>query len=248
MFDNIEEGTETMSHLNLEMFIDAQRDYESSRFRILSGLQKIRKDFSQNKIYPPLAELIELYHTLRTISDRSDGIRREMPKRIKGIDMESQKIIYEWVELDKNEMRAIEELVHWSLPYIQEAIDEGQTIYNFVDECIKVEEVGILPSYVEEGYLLLPELRSGMVHVIRYEATIFSGPDQKYRNLKTSAIGTFPMSGLDFSPGRIKLDLMRTYRELPNPATYYFATDLDFPFNETMLPVAKRKLLRQISS
>jgi hypothetical protein len=211
-------------------------------------LQKIRHDFAQNKIYPPLAELIELYHTLRTISNQTEGIRREMPRRIKGIDLESREIIYEWVELDKNEMRAIEELIQWALPQIHQTIDEGQTIYNFVDENIKVEEVGILPSYVEEGYLLLPELRRGMIHIIRYEVTIFSGPDQKYRNLKTTAIQTFPMSGLDFSPGRIKLDLMKMYRELPNPATYYFATDLDFPFNETMLPVAKRKLLRQISS
>ncbi len=43
-----------MNDLRLETFIAAQRDYESSQYHILSGLQKIRKEFAQNKIYPPL--------------------------------------------------------------------------------------------------------------------------------------------------------------------------------------------------
>ena len=237
-----------MSVLNLEMFIGAHHDYESSQFHILSGLQKIRTNFSQNKIYPPLAELIDLYTTLKKIASNSGGISQELPRRIKGIDLEAKKIIYEPIEPDRAHLRAIEELIHWALPHIQSAIEEGKTIYNFVDSNIKVEEVGILPSYVEEGYLLVPDLRGNLLHVIRYEVSIFTGADQHYRNLKTTSIKTIPLSSLDFSPGRVKLDLMASHRDLPNPATYFFATELDFPFQETMLPIAKRKLLRQIYS
>ena len=237
-----------MNALNLELFIGAQRDMESSQLHILSGLRQIRKDFSQNKIYPPLSELIELYGTLKTISKRGNDIRQELPKRIKGIDLEEKRIIYEQLELSSDDLRSIEELIQWALPQIQAAIEEGQTIYNFVDENITVEEVGLHPSYTKEGYLLLPELKGNVLHVIRYEVSIFAGPDQRYRNLKTQTIQTLPLSRLDFSPGRVKLDLIESYRELPNPATYFFSTELDFPFNETMLPVAKRKLLREIAS
>jgi hypothetical protein len=221
---------------------------ESSQFHILSGLQRIRKDFSQNKIYPPLSELIELYGTLRTISQRGADIRGELPKRIKGLDIKGQRIIYEPLELSNDDLRAVEDLIQWALPRIQQAIEEGQTIYNFVDESIRVEEVGLHPTYIKEGYLMLPELKRNLLHVIRYEVTIFTGADQQYRNLKTQTIETRPLSSLDFSPGRVKLDLIESHRELPNPATYFFSTELDFPFNETMLPVAKRKLLRQIYS
>lgn len=237
-----------MNTLGLETFIGARRDFEASQFHILSGLQSIRKNFAQNKIYPPLSELIELYSTLKTITSRSEGIRQELPKRIKGLDLKEQRIIYESLELSNDDLQAIEELIQWSLPHIQKAIEEGQTIYNFVDENMKVEEVGILPSYIEEGYLLLPEVKGKQLHVIRYEISIFSGSDQQYRNLKTRTVETIPLSTIDFSPGKVKLDLIESYRELPNPATYFFSTDLDFPFNETMLPVAKRKLLRQIYS
>ena len=44
------------------------------------------------------------------------------------------------------------------------------------------------------------------------------------------------------------LELIEANRDLPNPATYLFETDLDFPFNETILPVAKRKFLRGLYS
>jgi hypothetical protein len=42
--------------------------------------------------------------------------------------------------------------------------------------------------------------------------------------------------------------LIAEHRELPNPATYLCQTELDFPFQETILPVAKRKLLRRLYS
>ncbi len=237
-----------MSELTLDMFIGAQRDYESSQLSILNGLQKIRRNFTQNRIYPPLAELIELYYTLKKITQSSQSLKDELPKRIKEIDLKGKRIIYEPLDLEGAQLAPIEDLINWAMPLVQKAIEEGQTIFNFVDENMKVKEVGILPSYVEEGYLLLPELGRDLLHVIRYEISIFSGPDQQYRNLKTTAISTMPLSRLGFSPGRIKLDLMAEHRELPNPATYFFSTELDFPFNETILPVAKRKLLRQIYS
>jgi hypothetical protein len=236
-----------MSNLSLEMFVGAHRDYESSQFHILNGLQKIRHTFSQNRIYPPLAELIDLYTTLRKIAASSGDISQELPRRIKGIDLQSKRIIYETIEPGHNHFRAIEELIHWALPHIQQAIEEGETIYNFVDSNMKMEEVGILPSYVEEGYLLIPELRQSLLHVIRYEVSIFTGADQHYRNLKTTSVRTVPLSTLHFSPASIKMDLMRSHPDLPNPATYFLATDLDFPFQETMLPIAKRKLLRQVA-
>jgi hypothetical protein len=48
------------------------------------------------------------------------------------------------------------------------------------------------------------------------------------------------------SPNAIKLDLINENRHLPNPATYAFNTDLYFPFNETIFPITKRKLLQQL--
>ncbi len=237
-----------MSAITLEMFLGARKDYELSQYHILSGLQKVRREFSQNRIYPPLSDLIELIRTLRTITQGSQGIRSELPRRVIGFDMKTQRVLYEPMELDDDTLAAIEELINWALPRIQTAIEEGQTIFNFVDEHLELAEVGLLPSYTEEGYLLIPELKGRALHVVRYEVSILSGPDQNYRNLKTWTVRTLPMDDLGLTPARVKHDLIEQFQELPNPATYIVSTELDFPFAETILPVAKRKFIRRMYS
>jgi len=237
-----------MRTLDLQMFLNAHKDFESSQFMIMNELKRIREEFVHNRIYPRLAELIELYTTLQTITRRSHDLRSHLPQHIKRIDLESKRIVYEPLDLDKADVQAVQNLIEWAVPLVHKAIEEGQTIFNFVDDHIRVEEVGILPSYVEEGYLLVPELKTGMLHVILYEVSIFTSEENKYRNLKTTTVKTLPFSAVGISPRAVKMDLVSEHRERPNPATYFFETDLDFPFAETILPVAKRKFLRRLYS
>jgi hypothetical protein len=45
----------------------------------------------------------------------------------------------------------------------------------------------------------------------------------------------------------IKGDLIRNKIDLPNPAVYSIETDLKFPLEETLLPIAKRSLVKYIT-
>ena len=45
---------------------------------------------------------------------------------------------------------------------------------------------------------------------------------------------------------QIKIDMIRSFRELPNPAVYKVEFPLSVTFDETLLPVAKRVLVRHI--
>ena len=237
-----------MSTLQLELFFEAGRDFEQSQYRILGALKQLRGEFAHNKVYPTLADLIEFHTTLKQVSASGRGIRDHLPRRIQRIDVDNKRIIYEPIEINAVDMEAIAELIDWALPHIQRTIDEGRTIYHFVDDNLRVEEVGLVPSRVEEGYILLPEIRRGLLHVLRYEVTIFTSSDERFRNLKTTAVRSMPLETIGMTPTALKLDLIAENRDLPNPATYLFATDIDFPFAETILPIAKRKLLRQIYS
>jgi hypothetical protein len=46
----------------------------------------------------------------------------------------------------------------------------------------------------------------------------------------------------------IKLDLIKLRTDIQNPAVYSIETALKFPIEETLLPVAKRSLVRYIST
>lgn len=234
--------------LRLETFIEAYRDYELGQYQVLAGLQNARAELSRNRIYPTLSSLVSLYHSLVDITRARNGLKEELPKRVVGLDLRSKEILYETISLSEEELNAVAELIQWALPKIQDAIEEGKTIYNFVEEHIMLEEVGLLPSYVDEGYLLVPDAKRSQLHVVRYEVSIFSGADQKYRNLKTQTIKSFPLHGIDSSPWHVKQQLVAELHDLPNPATYTFTSELDLPYEEALLPIAKRKLLRKLYS
>lgn len=237
-----------MMTLRLETFIEAYRDYELGQYRVLAGLQSARSELSHNRLYPTLAELVSLYQSLVEVISARNDLQEELPRRIVGLDLRSKEVLYETLSMSKEELDIVGELIQWALPKIQEAIEEGKTIYNFVEEKITLEEVGLLPSYVDEGYLLVPDMKGSQLHVIRYEVSIFSGADQQYRNLKTQTIKSFPLNGIDSSPWHVKQLLMAEMRDLPNPATYTFTSEIDLPYAETLLPIAKRKLLRRLYS
>lgn len=237
-----------MSRLDLGMFIHAAQDFEASQYRILAELKRIQSNFSHNRIYPDLAQLIELYTSLTTITQSSEGLREALPKRIQDIDIENKKIMYERLESNRDSFAMIEELIHWALPKIQRAIEEGKTMYEFVDENMAVEVVGILPAYLEEGYCFVPDNKEQKVHLIKYEVSIFTSAEERYRSLKTILVETISRQDIRDSMQSLKLDLIQRYRELPNPATYTVETELDFPFDETILPIAKRKLIQRLYS
>lgn len=235
-----------MTGWSLDLFTSAVYDYERAQYQILNNLQLARDAFKQNRIYPHLGELVKCYGTLHTIVQQSETLKDALPGKIKRIDLDTKEVIYERPELDNDQLAVVEELMHWALPHIKEAIEEGRTIYEFVEENLHMEEVGIVPSYIQEGYLLLPDYDLQQVHVLQYSFSLFTGSDERFRSLKTTHVKSITYQPVSFSPRMIKISLMEERRELPNPATYYFDTDLDFPFEATMLPVAKRKLLRYL--
>ena len=237
-----------MASLSLDLFLGAGRDLEQTQYQVLGRLQQIQQDFSQNIIYPHLTDLITLYATLQRIVDQLGDIREARPGPLKGVDLEAQRLVYERMDAGKDDMGPVEDLITWSLPHIQKAIEEGRTIFEFVEENLRLEEIGIVPSYLEEGYLIVPDRRQHALHVLHYSLSIFTGAEERYRSLKTRHVKAIRQRAVVPSPRSIKLDLMAENRELPNPATYLFDTDLDFPYEQTMLPVAKRKLMRYLST
>ena len=204
-------------------------------------------EFQYYKIYPHLSELIKIHRTLRDVISRLTDLRNQFPKRIGKIDWVNQRIEHEVVFVDGTDLSAVENLITWATPKIEQVIKEGIAIHEYVETELTVEHVGILPSYRDEGYFFVPDNTLQKLNLFRFELSIFKSSEDDYRSLKTRFLKALKQGGVRHSPGSIKLDLIREVKELPNPATYTFDTKLDFPFDQTILPVAKRKLMWAIS-
>ncbi|OGU72243.1 MAG: hypothetical protein A2V93_05685 [Ignavibacteria bacterium RBG_16_34_14] len=239
-----------MERISLETFFSAETDLEINQYRILGGIKELSTAFDKKKIYPALAFLIELKSSLEQIREEKRSLSGKFPKQITGFDIKQKKIIFTVQEHSCNykNIDHVFELIDWALPFIKSSIDEGIVLFDFVEKNITLEHVGILPMYKDEGYFMINDNTAFELQVHRYECSLFSSGKEKYRALKTEFVKSETLKIIKRTPESIKHELIKERQDLPNPATFICDTDLDFPFSETIFPVAKRKLMSAIAS
>ncbi len=231
-----------MPALTLATFT-AAADPEAARYRVLAGLQEARHAFGRSCVYPHLSDLIAVRRALREVLDGAARVRDAHPGRLSGVDWETGALRYDASAFDAAPLLA-EDLARWALPHLDATIDEGRTLFEFVDEHAALEAVGLMPTYRQEGYLLVPRPDGGLL-VLRYAVSALTGEDGRYRSLRTTpvVVDLAPLA----PPHAWKAALTAACPDLPAPATFRVDTDLPFPVEETVLPVAKRKLLRLVA-
>ena len=104
-----------------------------------------------------------------------------------------------------------------------------------------------MPLNPEIGYMFLTQSGAKQTKVYEYAITIFENANEKFRGIKTQYVGSYKRS-ISNTFENIKVELIRTKKELVNPGTYVIESNHKFPLNETLLPVAKRSLVRYIFS
>jgi len=237
-----------MEALSLSTFIKAADDIELSKYTVLAILRKYATALHKNKLYPALAELISIKNELELLVEQMSLFDAEFVLNLNFADFTEDIPLSNPLDYNEDDLEKVFEFITWALPEIQNAIDEGKAIFDFVDENIQLHEVGIMPIYKNEGYFLLPDLRHDLMKIYRFEMSLFSTPDNPLRTLKSKLVDLISLKAPETkSTYEIKRILTNKFEDLPNPATYYFETSLDFPFVDTILPVAKRKLVRKLA-
>ena len=237
-----------MEKLTLDALVHGLGDVERKQYEVLGALKERREQFSHNRLYPWFAELLQLEEELRALIQNRDGMARHIPQRLSDVDMEHLSLVYEPAGSETPEFSRVMDLVWWALPLVEAAVEEGKGIFDFVDQHVAIDEVGIIPSYREEGYWFVPDLRAAVLYLLRYQMSIFSASNERFRSLKTVVVDSLREGALRQSPESLKLEILKKYPELPNPATFRCEVDIDFPFVETLLPVAKRKLMARLAA
>lgn len=237
-----------MQRLSLDMFISDGSDIELKQYKVLQALRQYHDEFSHNRVYPTLSELIELHNSLDSLLQQKNDLESKLPHELQDIDIEHGRLVFGSSGDERSDLSRTIELIVWTLPYITKAIDEGMAIFNFVDEHVAIDEVGIMPMYRGEGYWFVPNTKASQLNLLRYEVSLFTSASERFRTLKTRLLEAVHQEHIHRSPESLKLELIEKYRDLPNPATYVCRTDLDFPYVETLLPIAKRKLMSHLFS
>jgi hypothetical protein len=130
---------------------------------------------------------------------------------------------------------------------MREKVSFGKLLFEYVKEQIRIEPVGISPIDKTEGYLFFYNKDSRNVEIYKYN----SSPVKRLKNdsdeIKISFIAKMNVT-LVYTVEQIKRELLKIYKELPNPATFLIQAEIDIPHRETLIPVAKKLLIRKIAA
>lgn len=234
-----------MKTLSQTWFADGYIDFELKKYTLLAYLQEIGKEFDEHKLYPQLADLIFHYNNIVAFRENKKYLQEQFPKKLTGIQIEKLQLLYESLVEDDELMQELEDIINYSCDTMKHTITTGSELYEFVEKRLNIEPVGIVPLDHNEGYFMLCEGSCRNTWVYQYRLSIFEKHDEKYRSIRTEFVDVWQRSFVN-TYQHIKSQLIRNRSDLPNPAVYAVQTDLNFPMEETLLPVAKRSLVRYI--
>jgi hypothetical protein len=236
-----------MKSLSETWFAEGYIDFELKKYTLLAYLQEISKGFGENKLYPQLTDIIFHYNNIIAFRDNKKFLQEHFPKRLNGIQMERLSLLYEQVIEDSELMKELEDIIHYASGKMKKTINDGTEIYEFVEEKINILPVGLVPLDNTEGYFFLNNGHQKNTYVYQYRLTFFEKHDEKYRGIVTNYVDCWYRS-ISSTYENIKAELIKRKRDLPNPAVYAMETSFNFPVEETLLPVAKRYLVKFIST
>lgn len=221
-------------------------DFEYKKYQLLAYLKKVKDSFKRVELYPHLSDLVFHYRNLVTLRENKMIIGESFPKEISDEGIKKLEISYRKMIEDDNIMREIESIMEYALPQFKASLDEGSFIYEFVESKCEISPIGLTMLYAKEGYLFVVQPPEKETNIYRYQITFFEQSNEPMRGIQTSFVET-RVRNIATTYENMKVALAKKYSSLPNPAAYLVVSKLRFPYVQTLMPVAKRLLVKEVS-
>jgi hypothetical protein len=221
-------------------------DFEYKQYMLLAYLKSVKESFDRVKLYPYLSDLVFHYQNLIDIKNNKQLIYANFPQTISQADFEKLNFEYKKMVEDDAILQEIEDILLFAIPQLKNMLDEGKDIYEYIEQSLEIQPIGITPLNTEAGYLFLSEKNKNEMQVFEYQLTIFENSVEKYRGMHMFFLESIAKS-LSQTFENLKLELIKKYQKLAHPATYLIYSKVNCPLDETLLPVAKRAFVKHLS-
>lgn len=236
-----------MKKLRQDWLTQGILDFEYKKYLLLAYLQHVSRNYGEQKIYPFLSDLMMHYHNLVKVKQNKSLVKEQFPKNLKQVDVENFKLQYEELISDDRYLAEVEKILDYAIPRMKECMDDGKALFDFVQEKLRVEPIGLLPLNKDFGYIFIKQAEESYTKVYNYELSFYEAANERYRSIKTKYLDTYEKS-ITNTFESLKLELIKTERSMPNPATFLVQSKMKFPFAETLLPVTKRIFIKYLST
>jgi len=234
-----------MKKLPIDWFTHGRLDAEYQQYVVLAYIQAVQQNFLADKLCPDLPDLRQHYDAGIRFAQGKDMLNAAFPKRATSISGPPPRIEYKSSVPDDAFMAELDAIMDFALPRFDALLTEGQQRWADILTTLTLAPIGLMPLRPEEGYLLLQNASESDTQVFHFSVTLYTEQEPGGRlvhfrfveSVRKSTITTFES---------IKLDLIRRHRHLPNPATFMLESRRPYPVQETLLPIARQLLARQV--
>ncbi len=235
-----------MVTLSADWLTEGIIDFEYKKYLLLAYLQQVDARFRESALYPEMAELVSHYQNALSLKAGHEEMAQKFPKELKEADLANRKLVYETkVEIPE----AWQELMHildFSIPEFKKYLDEGKNIYQWAESQLEIRPLGIHVLDPREGYVLVRREPETKTKIYRYSITLFEQFNETFRGLNLEFVEDVEKSKFE-SYEFLKLELLKKYRSHSLSAAYLIESRACLPWESTLMPVAKRSLVRYLA-
>ncbi len=235
-----------MAELRENWLTEGLIDFEYKKYVLLAYLSQVKSAFSKTELYPFLADLVVHYRNLLTFKENKAQINEAFPTELSLESIRNLELTWNKLIDDDAIMKELDSIIAFALPEFKSSLDEGAQIYEYVESKCEISPIGLTSLYAHEGYLFLSQPPETETNVFRYQLTIFDS-NEAMRGIHMQHLRTTERS-LANTYEHIKLQLIREFKSLPNPSVYLIHSKMRFPYMQTLIPVAKRLLIKQLTA
>ena len=236
-----------MDKLENNWLTDGLIDFEYKKYILLAYLKNIRQNFRVNKLYPFLSDLINHYQHLKRLQKDKLELSNQFPVAVNMEEFMAQKLKFERLIKDDEISQELEDIIVFSIDKMLDTMKTGKEYYEIVERNIEIIPIGLTSIYQNEGYMFIEQNDKKTIQIYRYRISVFESPEDKYRAIHATLIDRMSKS-ISSTYEQMRLTLVKRNKDLPNPATYLINSKHTYPLKETILPVAKRLLVRYVNA
>ena len=234
-------------NIDISKITSCGSDWETNRYTFLRTLRSWQNDIRKNKLFPSIDYSWQLQNKFNDILSENIESKYWLEKEVRGAFIEDRLVVLEKAHQISFQLDKLIDFVKWGLNENIDLLDEAEIIKQFVYENIQIVPGSHTDKYRGKGYILIPDNKLKMHKVYLYELSINWSVDEPVEYLELELLRSIPFSFVCGSTYKLMNDFIKHSQTLFDPMVYICETELDFPFNETILPIVKAKLLDSVN-
>jgi hypothetical protein len=240
---------EEMTTIDVKKLTSTTSDWETNEYVILSKVKDWLSRLNSNKLFPALEESLQLKLSLEEILRENLECKLWFDNEIRARRLNARYTVYEKAHHIGFKLDKMFEFIEWALQLNKQVLEEGGIIKNFVEENLLLRKISTLEkNFYGKGYFALPDNKKQVLNLYLYEVVWDWSQEHISQRLQSRLIRSIPKQIVQNPVEQLMIEFINNSQELFEPVAYVFETDLDFPYQETILPMAEEKLLTALGS